>query len=369
MRNGNLLFMLIFLLVFVSCRRDSEDVEKILFQPEKPYLLTGDKIFIKLITVPQAGEDKIINYKNEDETVLKLLERDEKGFYVQGVNRGKGIITVGIDGIREYFQTEVRSGLDRIGFLNNREEVVEGQKVFLKLVINSERPVGEAVRYESEYPQYLAVKDYDNSGVYVEGLFEGEVKIKAKLEDKEAFCDVKILKQNYFISTDKNNVLVKKGSSDFVKAFLENGNEGDRQNFEFYNMTTDIILINKAMDQVGIIGLSPGSGVIRVSHPKAEGFYELKINVWTDEGLLVAGETNVVINVGQEKEILFNVVNGNVNWKDEFRFIQTEGFANVQISMVREVMTVKGLLLGTGRVRVTNYSSGNASVEILINVI
>jgi hypothetical protein len=219
-------------------------------------------------------------------------------------------------------------------------------------------------------------KSSSNEGVVFTAEKPGNTVILAKVDDVADYCNITVegaLRTSIpYISQTANVVDLPIGTRRNVTVNLQGGTPSDNSGFVWNNLNNDVFVLDYA-NNVGVIdGVKQGSGIIKVSHPKAQysvnilvyvvGVNETATYITTDKNVITLYKDSAPVDLYVE---LMGGKNADIN---KFVYEVSEGIGVIQINGSGELCRITPVREGIAKIRISNdVTEYPLEVQVIVN--
>jgi hypothetical protein len=257
--------------------------------------------------------------------------------------------------------------ISQMKFIENSKTINVGETMTVALDISpQEARNSQQVVYSVSDNEIIEIdrENSSNSGVVFVAKKPGNTVILAKADKLVDYCNITVNGTTYntipYISQSSNVVDMQIGIRKNVTVNLQGGTPVDNSGFVWNNLNPEIFNITNA-NNVGVIeGLRQGSGIVQVSHPKAQ--HSINIVVFVvgvnETARYITTEQNVITlyKNGDATDMYVQVVGGKEADINKFVYELIDGLGIIQISGTGDICRITPIEAGIARVRISNSS-------------
>jgi len=258
-----------------------------------------------------------------------------------------------------------KAKIEKIMFEINSKSIQIGDRTKIGVSISpKEARTSEKIVYSASNSGIIVI-DEDNSsneGVVFEGIGGGNTVITARANGIVDYVDIKVEGSEEagipYIEVTSNVFEIPVGIRRNVVATLQEGNYLDNSGFTFSNNNENVILMETVNNLATLEGLKSGSGVIKVSHPKAQ--YSVDIIVFAvmegEMARYITAERNVIFMDlgGEDEDFYVRLIGVEDIYSNQTIYEVIERSDVVQIVGSGEYVRLHAKKEGVAKVRVIN---------------
>jgi len=365
------------MMVFSGCRTEAkapkEYISSIEFEKNSYDVKVNEEVIVRVNAQTEAAKkNEEIQYSSTNEDVIEIREMTNDGFIVKGLKNGSTVIMAKSKEVTSYCEIVVSGELVIQQYILTGTPVVEmaekdRRQVQVTLFGGNDIDNKDFVWRLENGKDNIGIQTTANIAV-VDAYERGNQKIIVSHPKAEYECEIIVFVRGVdeaiqYISSPSNVVLVPTdGQYHDFSVVLVNGEDQDAIDFNFQVIDGDasVELVQNA-NVCNVLGKKAGSALIKVSHPKAEIDFEVRIIVY-DEAIpfITVDKTFILLNVGESENIMANLENSTIGAvaNEYFEFYLEESRPNViDIVQTNNSFFIRARQGGDAKINVTNPQS------------
>ena len=373
--------------VWCSCERAEEPEEKvkieaIIFERQTVSLEIGEEVSVKVSVKPdESKRHENIQYMASQDGIVDINMASNDGFVVKGTGAGSTVIIAKAENVTNYLEVRV-IGSDAVSqpYIMVPVPVIEmnegeTRNVQVTLYGGSVLDNSGFIWSLEKDKEHIAIDTVMNS-VIIRGLERGNQRIYIEHPRSEYAGEILVFvkgvnEQPCYITSSRNVELLEVGSQyTSITVSLFGGEGRDQFNFNFAVAEGEgIVDIISHNDVCNIRADKAGSAIIRVTHPKAEIPFDIRVIAVSGKMPVIVLDKTFVILEPHESVIVNAGIENAVSAfaMHEFNFSIESGKECIEIVQVNNELFIQAVQGGIARI-VVNNSQADFSRDILIVV-
>jgi hypothetical protein len=379
--------MALSIFIGISCRGDDSvskpKFEKLLFAERMKTISVGDTVTVGITGEPtDAKKYQTIGYKTTEQNIIEIKAASgNEGVIIEGLKRGKTVITASANGVVDYCEITVLGGdgseIPHILLENYVYECRENDKKTITATLAGGTPLdnsGFSWSYSDQ--KVISVETANNVAVFdARNIGSSVITVSHPKAQFSADILVYVLGNDeipLYITTDYNVIKLQANQSNYqFSVGLNGGGEND-----FYGFTMQVtdgkdVVDLRSNNNIGTINpQKKGTAKIRVSHPKAQYSTEIVVIVYEEimYKYIDLNQTLVILEEGEESLVIADFVGEVPHDHDEKYTYKIEDETIVDIWQSYNRFSIRGLKRGKSTIKIHNeYADFEKEILVIVN--